>query len=675
MKTIRTERTPDGLCILTFDRPDSSANVFDSGTLEELDSEIRQLENVPDLRGLVLISAKPSIFVAGADLRTMSSLPQDGLRDIIMLGQNTFQRIADLPVPTVAAIHGACMGGGYEVALACDWRVATDDRATKIGLPETRLGILPGWGGCKWLPALTGAATAYNVILGGKTFPARGAKKRRMIDMIAHRELLLDAARKLVARGKRRAGGDASVKVRLLAPVVRRKALQETRGQYPAVLEALEVIASGGDNSRVTNAVVKLAETEAARNLIRVFFLQERAKRLGGKATSKIDRAVVVGAGVMGAGIAQWLSARGLRVLLKDIDPDAIGRGMQSIGRLYRNAVKRRILTHTEARNGMDRISPAVTEVPMERAGIVIEAAVEKLEPKKRIFAALDAPNAILATNTSALPLSEIATATNDPGRVVGLHFFNPVHRMQLVEVVRAKQTRDDVLQRAVHFAQQIGKLPVIVKDSPGFLINRILAPYLVEAGTLFEKGASARNIDDAMRDFGMPMGPLRLLDEVGIDIAEDVVRTLAAAFPDRIQAPAILSQMAQNGWLGKKSGRGFYRHGRAGSHPSRQAESLRAGDTASGMARREMKRRLVLLLVNESARCLEESVVEEAGDVDFGMIMGTGFAPFRGGPLRFADTFGIARLVAEMESRGGLFSPCDLLRHMARNRKTFYED
>ncbi len=431
---------------------------------------------------------------------------------------------------------------------------------------------------------------------------------------------------------------------------------------------------AGGGSEHESAAILRLAKTEACKNLIRIFFLSERARKLGGDPLPRVERAAVIGAGVMGSGIAQWVAARGVNVLLKDIDVDCVARGMGNISKLFRIAVRKHAMNRIEARDAADRIFPIAGDVPMDRVEFVLEAAVEKLEPKKKIFASLRAPKAVLATNTSALSITEIAAATDDPARVVGFHFFNPVHSMQLVEVARGARTSDETVRRAVKFAHQIGKLPVVVKDSPGFLINRILLPYLCEAGRLFECGARIRDVDEAMLGFGMPMGPLRLIDEVGIDIANDVGVTLAKHLPERMELPPVLRRMTERGWLGRKSGRGFYvYHGK--SHANSAADALRIDSSAVGLSCRDMKRRMVLLLVNESARCLEEGVVGEPDDVDFAMIMGTGFAPFRGGPLRFADSLGIARIVDEMNALGGIFAPCALLSDMVRNRKNFYND
>jgi len=395
-----------------------------------------------------------------------------------------------------------------------------------------------------------------------------------------------------------------------------------------------------------------------------------------------IVRTAVIGAGVMGAGIAQWLSAHRFPVILRDINAEQVARGMSSIGKIYRDGVKRHAFTALEARTGLDRIHPAPTEVPLQRMDIVIEAAVENLELKKKLFQHLDelvSADTILATNTSALSISEIAAATRHPERVVGLHFFNPLHRMQLVEVIAARQTAPEVLAHTLRFAQQIGKLPVLVKDSPGFLVNRILMPYLVEAGQLFETGASLADLDNVMLDFGMPMGPMRLLDEVGLDVSLHVAETLAEKFSNRLHVPESLCRMVADGLLGRKSGRGYYLHNKGKEPvPNPQAAAYVLSDKARAISREELQERMVFLMVNEAARCLEEQIVSDPADVDFAMIMGTGFAPFRGGPLRYTDAVSATTLAGAMNqlvaSGAAHFAPCDLLAEMAANGKRFYE-
>jgi 3-hydroxyacyl-CoA dehydrogenase/enoyl-CoA hydratase/3-hydroxybutyryl-CoA epimerase len=697
--TIRKSVRDDGICILTFDRPASSANIFDRRALTELGEEIDAIASDSKIKGLVLTSAKRSIFIAGADIKAMSenALPED-IGTLVELGQDVMNRLAALPFPTAAAIHGAAVGGGYELCLACDYRVASTDKATKIGLPETQLGILPAWGGSTRLPRLIGLPKALDIILAGKTLAAKAALKRGMVDQLTHKEYVTDAAIRILGRGKRTANGHVLTNNALVAKAialrVRAQLLKKTRGHYPAVLEALEVVTRGISKSIADSlalereSIVRLVQGETCRNLIRIFLLQERAKKQiipwVGPATElkSIKRTAVIGAGVMGAGIAQWLSSRQLPVILRDINTEQVAKGMAAIAKTYKEGAKRHVFTPLEVRNGLDRIYPAPTEVSLRNVDLVIEAAVEKLDLKKKIFQSLDklaGEDTILATNTSALPISDLAASTHRPERVLGLHFFNPVHRMQLVEIVAARQTSPEVLQRALSFVQQIGKLPVVVKDSPGFVVNRILMPYLIEAGNLFESGATIAQLDKAMLDFGMPMGPMRLLDEVGIDVALHVAQTIAANYGDRMHLPELLSKMAQAGLLGKKSGRGFYLHAKGKEPTTNPAASgflSRITDHASQAT--DLQERMVLLMVNEAARCLEEEIVPDPADVDFAMIMGTGFAPFRGGPLRYADSTGITNIVDSMnrlvDSGAMHFVPCGLLRDLAAIKKSFYK-
>ena len=687
---IQRTMTADGVCVLTFDRPDSSANVFDRATLAELDRHLNLLEQDAGLKGLVLTSAKKSIFVAGADLHSLADASLDELRDLIEFGQKVFNRLAALPVPTVAAIHGAAMGGGCELALACDWRVASTARETKIGLPETQLGLLPAWGGSTRLPRLLGLPKALELILSGKVLAGEPALRCGLVDALAPKEQLLAVALLRIAHGKphRRALWYFNnwLVADLLDLKLHRDLKRRTHGHYPAVFKALEVVLESVSSTEIESfaaerdAFLELARGEASRNLVRLFLQTERAKKLSGPDAVPVQRTAVIGAGVMGAGIAQWFAARGLPVVLRDIGPEQVSRGMATIAKLFAEGEKRHACTATEARAGLDRIQPATSEASLANVDFVIEAAVEKMELKKQIFQRLadeSGPNTILATNTSALSISELATATSAPGRVVGFHFFNPVHRMQLVEVVVGRQTSLEVVQRAMRFARQIGKLPVRVADRPGFLVNRVLMPYLVEAGRLFEEGARVEDIDAAMIEFGMPMGPLRLVDEVGVDVAQHVTRTLADAFGDRLSTPKVLGWMIEKGALGRKAGAGFYTYNGKSITPNLTVHDFPTTFEAGWLTRPELQWRMVLLMLNETARCVEEQVVETAEDADFAMVMGTGFAPFRGGPLRYVDHVGAEFVVAEMNRLVGLglkrFAPCDLLRRLAASGEKFY--
>ncbi len=697
-KTVQLVARDDGICLVMFDRPGSSANIFDLRTLDELAQELEFIERQTELKGVIFASNKRAVFIAGADLNAMLKVASpDDARVLIERGQTVMNRIAALKIPTAAAVHGAAVGGGYELCLACDYRIASPDHATKIGLPETKIGLLPGWGGSTRLPRLIGLPKALDIILAGKTVPTKLALKLGMIDEVVPAECLIAAATRKIQQGKPCRPNHWLTNNRLVAavvaPQVRKQLLKKTHGHYPAVFKALEVVTRG--ISRTVEAslvlerdgIIELMQTDVCRNLINVFFLQERARKktlpvtASAAAPKPVTHTAVIGAGVMGAGIAQWISARKLPVILRDINTEQVAKGMATIAKLYRDGVKHHTFTAHEARAGMERVHPAPAEVPLRHADIIIEAAVENLELKKKIFQRLDelvSPDTILATNTSALPISEMAASTRHPERVVGLHFFNPVHRMQLVEVIAARQTAPEVLQRALKFAQQIGKLPMVVKDSPGFLVNRILMPYLIEAGNLFEAGAKVEDLDDVMLDFGMPMGPMRLLDEVGLDVSLHVAATLAAHFGDRMKVPDCLGKMTSAGLLGRKTGIGFYRHEKTKeAEPNPQLFAYVQSQKARDISREELQERMVFLMVNEAVRCLEEQIVTDPADVDFAMIMGTGFAPFRGGPLRYTDTVGAARLVGAMNhlvaSGTAHFEPCKLLAGMAASGEKFY--
>lgn len=693
---VSLEVDPTGVAVLTFDRPGSSANVFDRRTLEELDAHLETIEHRNRVVAVILQSAKPRIFIAGADLNTLASVVPERLGDIVDLGHRVFTRLERLRIPSVAAINGVCLGGGCEIALACDWRVASSDRAVKIGLPETQLGILPAWGGSVRLPRLIGLPAALGIILAGKQVAAVPALKLRLVDEVTHPQYLERAARSLAERGKRRPP-DRRWSSRfplssIVAARARRQVLAKTRGHYPAPLAALRVATESIGGSlengfaRERAAFLKLAQTPESRHLIGLFFLQERARKLriagADGAGRNVNRVAVVGAGVMGSGIAQWVSGRGMHVLLKDVSAQALAKGMHTAEKLYRDAVKRRAFTEVEARAGLDRIVPVAEDVPMNRFDLVIEAAVENLEAKRRIFRAIEACSArdtILATNTSALSIDSLAEGLGNPGRVVGIHFFNPVHRMQLVEIVRGSRTSPEALDTAVRFVKSIGKLPVIARDSPGFLVNRILLPYMVEAVRLFREIGDVARIDRLMLDFGMPMGPLRLGDEVGLDVAQHVAADLQARLPKPVPVDDTLEKMVARGWLGRKSGRGFYEFGTGRRGRERVNPQLDFGRSATGAGPEDAQvlDRLVLVMVNEAARCLEEQVAAAPEDVDFGMIFGTGWAPFRGGPLRYADAVGLGVIVARLDELARevapYFGPCERLREMARVGARFY--
>ncbi len=703
---IRREVGDDHICILTFDRPESGANIFDADTLKNLNEHITFIEGNPSLKGAIIASAKKSIFIAGADLQTLLRQAVTGeMRTFIAEGQRIFNRLAALKIPTVAAIHGACAGGGYEITLACDYRVASDDPATRIGLPETTLGLIPAWGGTTRLPRLVGAKVASEVISKGKLYPAKEALRIGLVDELVLPTYVIDAARRKVREGKPEPA--SGVPATAQRSTESHELVFAMPGMNPAPARAFDVIQRGLTSSideslaLELDAIVELGKTESTRNLIRNFFLAEKYRKGSSKTpVEKVAHAAVIGAGVMGSGIAQWLSSRGVTVILRDVSVEQLERGLGNIEKTYAEAVRRGLMSEEKAKQGRARIVASANPGPMREVQIVIEAASEKLQIKKAIFRDIDSKiddTDILATNTSALSISDLAAETKHPRRVIGLHFFNPVSRMKLVEVVVGKQTAPETQERALAFARQVGKVPVVVRDSPGFLVNRVLFPYLLDAAELCQDGIATQEIDEALVRWGMPMGPLRLIDEIGIDITMDIADTLGRAFGERDRAPEILRKMQAAKMLGRKTGSGFYKYEGKLQTPNdttkvwrRHPERSEGPDEPSSEDNREapgpaqedehgaLVNRLIFLMVNEAARCLEEKVVATPADADYGMILGTGFAPLRGGPLRFADHYGLDKVVTEMEglrSRAGeKFAPCDLLRQHARNGTTFYE-
>jgi 3-hydroxyacyl-CoA dehydrogenase / enoyl-CoA hydratase / 3-hydroxybutyryl-CoA epimerase len=680
VQTIRREVGEDAICLLTFDRPDSGANIFDAATIRDLNEHLDFIENERSLKGVIINSAKKSIFIAGADLKTLLRQARTGeLRAFIGEGQRVFNRLATLKIPTCAAIHGACAGGGYEITLACDWRVASDDPATRIGLPETTLGLIPAWGGSTRLPRLIGPEKAAEVILKGKLYRAQEALQLGLVDKIAPRAVLLDAAKKKLRNGKRQPKPISPESAERIAD------LPGDGNKAPA--RALQVIKKGlagpvDQSLRLElDGIAELGETDATQNLIRNFFLDEKYRKGTSKVPAqKIAHAAVIGAGVMGSGIAQWLSSQGVSVILRDIGVEELSRGLANIEKTYADAVKRGIMSEEKAKEGRARVVASSVPIEMRDVQVAIEAASEKLEIKKQIFRDLaqKAPNAaILATNTSALPITELAAETERPDRVIGLHFFNPVSRMKLVEVVVGTETSDDTIERALAFTRQIAKIPVVVRDSPGFLVNRALFPYLIDAATLFQAGVDAKQIDQAISNWGMPMGPLRLIDEIGVDVTVDIAATLHSAFGRRDEAPQILRQMQAANLLGRKSGAGFYRYEGKSQTTNTQLNQWRNSGSAENESGNTIAHRLMLLVVNEAARCLEEKVVASPEDADYGMILGTGFPAYRGGPLRFAENHGIKKIVEELERLGQgdeKFAAAEILKKHAHEETKFYE-
>jgi len=694
---------PGGIVHVVFDRPGDKVNLLTPEILEDLGDLLDSVRGREDVRGLLFKSAKPDCFIAGMDVEVIASFTDafkaaEGAR----FGQIVFQKIADLPVPSAVAIGGTCLGGGTELALACTVRVASDSKKTKIGLPETQLGIIPGFGGTQRLPRLVGLVGSLDLILTGKQLDAKRAWRAGLVDLVVPEEYLERETIKLMqkaAGGLRRKRSWGARLVEALPPLRRfviqkaNKATSEKVGpeSYPAPFRALEAIeaafamplAQGLDlEARI---VGELVPTRTSKNLIWIFKSQSALKKDAGGIVAlprKVRRTAVLGAGIMGGGIAQLVADRGIPVRLRDVRGEALLTAMRQAAKIWKEQVDRKRLTPREMRQKLGFIAPTLDESGFSRVDLVLEAVVENLEVKQKVLAAMEdriPDRAVFASNTSTLPISDIAARAVRPERVVGLHFFNPVHRMPLVEVIAGQRSSPESVATVHAFARELGKVPVVVRDAPGFLVNRILMLYFNEALRLLAEGVTIEDADAAMLGFGMPMGPFALMDEIGLDTCQHAAAVLEGAFGKRIGAATpILQPLVGAGRLGKKNGKGFYHY--------RQGQKTRADASAAKLASKgqplklpveTLQERMVLAMANEAAVCLEDGVVREPRDVDIAMVFGTGFPPFRGGLLRYADSVGTAVLVDRLarlaDAHGERFRPAALLRDMVREERRFY--
>ncbi len=677
-QTFELEVRPDNLATVTFDLEDSSVNIFNQQVVSEFQRLVQELAQRSDIACLVLLSGKPGNFIAGADIDAIAAVTDPlEVEAISRSVHRIFEEWENLPFPTVAAIRGSCVGGGTELALACDYIVSSDRDDIRIGLPEVRLGILPGWGGCTRLPRRVGLTAALDIILAGKIVHPKKALKIGLLDALfpdasfGHlvREFALS---KMGKTGPRKRSSNLKTKLlegnplgrRIVFNQARKQTLKATRGHYPAPLRALEVVRTGLDRGASAGfdaearAEGELATSAICKNLVHVFRLMEGAKkdRESSFQPPRLRAVAVLGAGVMGGGIAQLIAAQAdVPVRLKDITHEPLARGMAHASGLFSKLVKRRRLSRTEAKRKMNLIRPTLDYRGFGRCDVVIEAIVEILEIKQKVFAELAEhvrEDAILASNSSSLSIDLIGRDTPHPERIVGMHFFNPVHRMPLVEIIKGEHTSAETTQAIVALTRRLGKTPVVVNNCPGFLVNRLLAFYSAEALWLLDEGHRMEELDRALPAWGMPIGPIALTDEVGIDVANKVAHILGEAFPDRLTFPSWIDKMVTPERLGAKTQRGLYlyKNGRR-SEPDPAIYGLLgiAGDIKStdGPAIAE---RTVLPMVNEAARCLDEGVASSPADIDLAMITGIGFPPFRGGLCRWADAQGLTKLVEEME-------------------------
>ncbi len=657
----RTGTDADGFVTLTLDRAGSSVNTLARAVLEELDQLLDRLRIEPPA-GVVVCSGKAAGFIAGADIHEFADYERDGaVRAAIEFGQRVCQKLAELPCPSVAAIHGHCMGGGTELALACTCRVATRDPKTRIGLPEVMLGIHPGWGGTARLPRLVGALRALPLMLTGRAVSAEAAQALGLVDRVTEEGTLPDAARELLRRLPQRAfmqrlrawADNTWIARQVLAPIVfRQTAAKVRRAHYPAPFALIEVWRRGGGDitQRLrleADSVVRLAATPAARNLVRVFFLQERLKAQGDDTAHGIAHVHVIGAGTMGGDIAAWCALRGFSVSLQDRELRFVEPALARARALF----EKRLKSPARIATAQARLRADVEGTQVAAADLVIEAIYEDAEAKRALYAAAQ-PNlraeALLASNTSSIPLNELARGLAAPGRFVGLHFFNPVARMPLVEVVRHARLDARTEQRALAFCRAIDKLPVAVKGTPGFLVNRILVPYMLEAARGLNDGIPGAVLDRAARGFGMPVGPIELMDTVGLDVAASVGQELAPFLG--LDLPAGIERLLQAGKRGRKDGQGFYRW--------QDGRPVKPDVPKDYRAPEDLELRLIGPMLNEAVACLAEGVVDDADLLDAGVIFGTGFAPFRGGPIAYIRSVGAGALRAQLEGLAARHGP-----------------
>ncbi len=707
-KAVRLEKH-GAVGVIIFDAPNTKANTLGTPILLRLADILAEVEEDKSLGALVLVSKKPSIFIAGADIAEIKTLTSGGDPvEFLNKIHHIFNFLEALPIPSIAAIHGACMGGGTELSLSCDYRMASDAPETKIALPEVNLGIIPGWGGTQRMPRLIGLEKGLDLVLSGRAVDGKAAKRLGLVDKVAPKEVLEEKAiawanELAKTRAKRKSMHQKDFKEKVLETVpggkwlvfdlAKKKLMEKTKGHYPAPLAALEVIKQtyGGSLEKGLRAEAEafgeLVKGPVAQNLIHVYYLTERVKKdkgtPSGVAGKEVKNAGVLGAGVMGGGIAQLFSAKNVRVRMKDVNWDAITKGYQAAYKVFKKLSDRRKLKPTDLQNAMERIEGTTSWSGFKHMDLVVEAIVEDLEIKKKVFKELEAAvsdTTILASNTSSLSVNAIASGCKDPKRVAGMHFFNPVDKMPLVEVIRGKDSSDEAVATVFQFAKRLGKTPIVVKDSPGFVVNRILNPYLSEAVQLVAEGFSVTELDALMEKFGMPMGPMALLDEVGLDVGTKVAKVLYGAFGERMKPPALMELIAgDNTRLGKKTGKGIYVYdGKKKTFDATLLNKTSIPKRDSKLTDEVAQKRMVYLMVNEASRCLEENVVKDAAEIDIGMIFGTGFAPFRGGLLKYSDTVGIDSIVSDLEvftrTYGMRFQPSQLLQQMAVGNKRFYE-
>lgn len=660
----KIELDDENICWLHLDVAKSSTNILSAAVLDELCELLNeQAQSLP--KGLVFVSAKASGFIAGADINEFTKInTYDEAMVMLNRGHEIMNKIESLPCTTVAMIKGFCLGGGMELALACTYRVMCDDKATRIGLPEVKLGIHPGYGGSVRAILKAGPLAAMNAMLTGRLLQGRQAKRMNLVDALVPERQLKRAAKYFVLntpRQKKLSLKNRIMNHALIRPIIasqmRKQVAKKAREKhYPAPYKLISLWQKHMDKphrmlQEEAKSVASLVTDYTAKNLVRVFFLQEQLKSQGRKKDFQPKHVHVIGGGIMGGDIAAWCALRGFNVTVQDQQPAALAGTMKRSLQMFNKKFKK---DRRSIQQAMDRLVPDHKGVGVKHADIIIEAIFEDKEVKRKLYQSLEPQmkkDAILATNTSSIPLEQLAGCLKNPGRLVGVHFFNPVALMPLVEIVRGENTADEVMKKALAFGRQIDKLPLPVKSSPGFLVNRILMPYLLEAVEMVGEGVPAEMVDKAALNFGMPMGPIELADTVGLDVCRSVATILAKT--QNVSLPKKMESLVGHNKLGKKSGEGFYKWIKGKPQKDKKASYANING---------LEERLVLRLLNEAMACLREGVVENADLIDAGVIFGTGFAPFRGGPLHHINAEGkqdLAKRLGELKQiYGDRFTP-----------------
>ena len=696
-----------GIARLEFNLQGEPINKITRDVRDELEDVLGQLATDTTIQAVVLISGKPDTFIAGADIDEFVALEtREEAHDLVRQGQALVNRIERLGKPVIAAIRGACLGGGLEAALACTYRIATDHPKTSLGLPEVQLGIIPAAGGCQRLPRLIGVRAALDMILAGKQVPARRAFRSGIVDELVHPAMLeqvaFEAAERLATgwkpkRGRRDAASLALDKNplgrRVVFTTAKNQLLKKTGGHYPAPEAALQAVRHGLRHGLQAGLdmeaafFAELAVHEVSRNLVQIFFATTALKKDPGvegaaPEPKPVANLGIVGAGFMGSGIgATAVRKAGVDVRLRDTDLRRVGQGLRGARRILKDHLKRRRITKHEYRRLERLLSGGTDWGGFGRADLVIEAVFEDLDVKQQVMKAVEEQvrdDCIIASNTSTIPIARIAEVVERPERVLGMHYFSPVEKMPLLEVIVTDRTAPWVTVSAVAFGREMGKTVIVVQDRPGFWVNRILGPYLMEVEHLLREGVTVETLDKAMMKFGFPVGPVTLLDEIGLDVVQKASRVLHQAFGERMQPSRGIERMTQDGRLGRKNGRGFYRYeGGKRREVDETAYEIIEAEPSSRVPRDDVSRRLVYMMLNEAARALDEGVVRSARDGDIGAIFGIGFPPFRGGPLRYLDDVGAHKAVDTLdelaEKYGDRFAPCPRLSRMATERLRFH--